>query len=78
MDGKEKDVQLTPTELRELKEMLPTLKKFVENRERIDWFWSASRKWGGGAIGVVILVSTFQEQASRLWLFVRAFFVRIP
>lgn len=49
-----------------LESMMPTLEHMVRNRERIDWLWSVGYKYGGGALGLVILISTFQEHASKL------------
>lgn len=53
--------------------ILPTLEKLVENKERIDWFWSTSRKYGGGALALIILISTFQEHANKILMWLRSF-----
>lgn len=77
-DAEADDIPLTRDELRRLRDILPSLEKFVENKERIDWFWSTSKKWGGGTIGIIIIVSTFQEHAVKLWQVIKGFFLRGP
>lgn len=68
------DIPISKEELRRLRLILPTLEHMVENKERIDWFWSTSKKWGGGTVGIIIIVSTFQEHAVKLWQVIRGFF----
>lgn len=58
-----------------IEEILPILEHLVENKERIDWFWKASRRYGGAAIGLVILASAFQESAVKLLMWVKTWFV---
>lgn len=51
--------------------ILPTLEHLIENRERIEWFWKTSRQYGAATVGLIILISTFEESVVKLWVWVK-------
>lgn len=53
-------------------QILPTLEKMAENKERVDWFYSVTKKWGTAGLAMVILVSTFFDHVSKLWAWARS------
>lgn len=57
-----------------IEKILPALEEIVSNKEKAEWLWLTSKRYGGIVLGLIILIANFHDAAIKLYIWVRTWF----